>query len=124
VPPSRRHWNVDGSLAEKVKLAEVSVTEPDGPESRNVSGGVVSAEPAFSGAKPIPLWSSPPNRVPSLPTQSPVGVAYRAVTPLLREWVGFQARAMPVTGSMAPTPGRSTAPGPAESLPCGLSSQR
>ena len=40
--PSRLHWNVPGSVDEKVKVADVSVTEPDGPESMTVSGGVVS----------------------------------------------------------------------------------
>ena len=61
---------------------------------------------------------------PSLPAQSPFEVAYSAMAPLLRELVGFQASALPVAGLMAPMPGRSTAPGPAESLPWGLSSQR
>ena len=40
--PSRRHWKVDGSVAEKLKVADVSTTEPDGPESMTVSGAVVS----------------------------------------------------------------------------------
>ena len=53
--PSRRHWNVDGSLAEKLKVADVSDTGPDGPESINVLGRVVSGVGLRSnGAKPIP----------------------------------------------------------------------
>ena len=41
-PPSRSHANVLGSEAEKVKWPSVLVVVPDGPESMNVSGGVVS----------------------------------------------------------------------------------
>ena len=40
--PSRLHWNVPGSVDEKLKVADVAVTEPDGPETMDVSGGVVS----------------------------------------------------------------------------------
>ena len=46
--------NVDGSVAEKPKVAEVSVTVPDGPESMNVLGVVSGVGPRSSGAKPIP----------------------------------------------------------------------
>ena len=117
--------NVDGSVAEKLKVADVSITEPDGPESMNVFGRVVSGVgPGSSGAKPIPAWSSRPNMEPSLPTHSPCGVASRTMVPCSRDLVGFHGRAMPVTGLIAPMPGRETAPAPAESLPCGLSSQR
>ena len=41
-----------------------------------------------------------------------------------RVFVGFHERAVPATGSIAPMPGRETAPGPAELWPSGLSSQR
>ena len=52
-------------------MADDEATEPDGPAVIDVLGLVVSGVgPRFSGAKPIPAWSSPPNRVPSLPTQS------------------------------------------------------
>ena len=42
---SRRHKSVDGSEAEKVKPADVSVIVPDGPESMTVLGRVVSGAP-------------------------------------------------------------------------------
>ena len=123
--PSRLHWKFDGSLAEKLKVADVSVTEPDGPALMTVSGRVVSGVgPGSSGAKPMPACSSRPNMVPSLPTQRPCGVANSAIVPWKRDFVGFHGRAFPVTGSMAPMPGRLTAPAPAESRPKGLSSQR
>src|ERR1041384_5877252 len=40
--PSTWHWNVDGSLAENVKLAKAFVVVPDGPVAMVVLGGVVS----------------------------------------------------------------------------------
>src|SRR5437899_8894528 len=43
-----------------------------------------------------------------------------ACTPTPRLRVGFQASAWPVAGSMAPMPGRDTAPGPADLWPYGL----
>ena len=72
---SRRHWNAPASVEEKLNVADVAVTEPDGPAVMVVLGRVVSGGEATSrGAKPIPSWGSCPNSVPSLPTQSPCGV--------------------------------------------------
>ena len=41
-PPSKAHSNVPGSVALKVKSAEVLLVVPDGPPVIEVSGGVVS----------------------------------------------------------------------------------
>jgi hypothetical protein len=111
--PSRLHWKRADSLAEKLKLAEVLVTEPVGPALISVSGLIRSGVvPGSRGAKPMPAWSSPPNRAPSLPTQSPRGVAIRTIVPWLRDFSGFQDSALPVVGWMAAMPGRHRAPGP------------
>ncbi len=79
---------------------------------------------AAHGSSAIRICVSCPMCAVSLATQSPRAVTSRSLPPTPRSLVGFQASALPVTGSIAPMPGRLTAPGPALSRPCGLSSQR
>ena len=117
--------NVAGSVAVKLNVADVAVTEPDGPVVIDVLGRVVSGVgPRSSGAKPIPAWSSPPNRVPSLPTQSPRGVANRTIVPWLRDFVGFQLVPSRSPGRWRRCPGGRPHPDPRSPRPFGLSSHR
>src|SRR6266699_1014372 len=85
------------------------------------------APPPSSGKNailPRLYWKLPIQSV-SLPTQSPVGVAYTAYAPAPRGLrPGFQENGTPLAGSRAATPGRGTAPGWALSEPRLLFSQR
>ena len=80
--------------------------------------------PPASGKNAIFRRSSPATRSVSLPIHSPVFVENRANTPAPRSLVGFQENGIPLDGSRAAIPGRSTAPGPAESVPYQLFIQR
>src|SRR5436305_598948 len=77
----------------------------------------------YNGNIPSRAWYSWPSSSVSEPTTRPAGVDRNACTPTPRDRVGFHASALPVTGSIAPIPGRHAAPGPADLFPSGLSSQ-
>ena len=79
-----------------------------------MGGGVL---PPASGKNAILRCVSPAVWSVSLPTHNPSFVATRAKTALPRSFPGFQENGMPLVGSSAAIPGRSTAPGPAKSLP-------
>ena len=67
---------------------------------------------------------SPLNSFPSLPTHRPRDVARNSRPPTPLVLPGFQSSAAPVVLFSAAIPSRLLAPGPAKSLPNGLSTQR